>query len=115
MKHQKLLARRRNDLESKKNKLNDLNERLDERKNSMRLKLEKRDKMKNDLLKLDIDNQMKELNNFNTKIVEIQGSLNDINSVCKDNDLKINDISQEVHETKVHLESIKNEYDYNCY
>ncbi|CAO1432046.1 unnamed protein product [Diamesa hyperborea] len=109
LKSQKLLADKRSELECKRSKLNNLNEKLEQRKNSMRLKLEKRDKMKKNLSNLKVDSQIEELNNLKNNLDETKRSLNFIDLVCKENDMKINDKSQEVHETKMHLESIKEE------
>lgn len=115
MKTQKLLADKRIDYEFKTNKLNNLNEKLEQRRNSMKLKLEKRDKMRNELLNMNTGDQTKELNHFKNKLAEAKRSLNGVVLTCEENDKIINAKSQKVHETKVYLNSIKDEYDYSHY
>lgn len=115
MKTQKLLADKRIDYEFKTNKFKNLNEKLEQRRNSMKLKLEKRDKLRNELLNFNVDEQTKELNHFKNKLAEAKRSLNDVVLTCEENDKIINVKSQEVHETKVHLNTIKDEYDYSHY
>ena len=109
---QKVLDDKRAELDGKISKLNNLNAKLEKRKISMNLKLEKRNKLKNELKNLKVDEQIEEMNYTTTKIVETKHALNNLDLICKENDLKIEDKSQEVHETKMHLKSIKDEYDY---
>lgn len=107
------MAEKKVEVEIRRNKLIDLNDKLEQRKISMKLKLEKRDKSKNELQMLKVEDQMKELNFYRSKLAETKRSLKEIETVCNENDLKINTKSQEVHDLQIHLKSIEKEYDYN--
>lgn len=110
-----MIADKRNELEGKKSKLNNMNVKLEQKKVSIELKMNKRDTLKIESQNLKVEDQIIELNNCKAKAVETKSFLNDIDLVCKENDLKINDRSQEVHETKLHLKSMKDEYGNNNY
>lgn len=112
---QNMLADKRNEFESKKSILNNMKEKLEQKKLSIQLKMEKRDKLKNEVQNLKVEDQIIELNNCKAKAAETKRFLNDVDLGCKENDLKIRDKSQEVHETKLHLKSMKNEYDNNSF